>query len=798
MNSKTLRLALLAGALAGWGLLAVIGCSKRPGGLLLPNQRPSVDLTNAPVAPDRSNPYFYAYRVEWSGYDPDGRVDHYEYAIDPTAKDTVWIKTPRNGEILFFRASQPDPPQPRQLRTASDFHVFVLKAVDNDGAESERKARAFYAYTIAPSVQITNPLPTPLLEASVTPSVRIEWNGQDVDGQFSTKPIKYKFKLLNMGIPGNSAFLSDPDSLRRRDVATNWAGWDSTTADTQFFQFTNLTPSQHYLFALIGFDEAGAYSPVFTLNTNMLQFKAGYSSSNGPFIRFFNEFIDFTYQSAGYSADPLREVVVEVPTKVNITVNWDATPVAGSNIQYFRWMVDGNINDQTLRSDQFDYIHWSTADPTRPNSVTLRPLTDGVHRFYLECGDNNNQKSLGILRLTAVTPSFDKNLLVVDDTRLEVDKFVRDPTQKQPDPYTSDWPARTELDTFMFARGGFVWRGTRNPPPPAVVTSQPGLFAGYDYDTLGTRLGLERPANGVLLSRIGRYKNLVWFLDPLGAQYDFHLDQRIQPVTALWAMSGPGLASTLAAYTQLGGRVWLCGGGAAYASLVQFDKRGNNSGQTTVFSSAAQFGELAPSRLMYDAAHWQSQIAVVKSGIQTIRNDYYVRFKHADGQLDSTQYTVTPGWSHFWHAPEATTDTLRSAQYSKLPPRMRGKGGDPFGVDPDPVPASRSPSYSYSPVYPCEYIRDLNAIIEDVDPDPDVAKEVSVLDTLYMAQGTLILLNRDATQIPAPTMTYYHGNQVRQFVFSGFAPWLFARRDRVVVREGRSTGGARRPQHRGR
>src|SRR5262249_3457134 len=156
--------------------------------------------------------------------------------------------------------------------------------------------------------------------ASVTPSVRIEWTGQDVDGQFTTKPIKYKFKLLNMGEAENQPFLPTPDSLRRRDVAKNWASWDSTSADTQFAQFTNLTPGQHYLVAVIGFDEAGAYSPVFTLNSNMLLFKAGYASSNGPFIRFFNEFVDFTYPTAGYSTDPSREVALEVPTKVNITV----------------------------------------------------------------------------------------------------------------------------------------------------------------------------------------------------------------------------------------------------------------------------------------------------------------------------------------------------------------------------------------------------------------------------------------------------------------------------------------------
>ena len=149
--------------------------------------------------------------------------------------------------------------------------------------------------------------------------------------------------------------------------------------------------------------------------------------------------------------------------------------------------------------------------------MTLRPLPDGVHRFYLECGDNNDQKSLGILRLTAVTPSFDKNLLIVDDTRREVDNFGNDPDHKVPDPYKSDWPSATELDTLLYARGGFPWQVKKF--PPTTVTSQPGLFAGYDFDTLGTRLGLENPVNGVLLSRIGQYRNLVWMVDDIGGGY---------------------------------------------------------------------------------------------------------------------------------------------------------------------------------------------------------------------------------------------------------------------------------------
>jgi hypothetical protein len=775
-TSKALRFAVLAAVLAALGVAFATSCSTKVSGTLLPDQPPSVELTNAPVSADVSTPYFYAYRVNWSGNDPDGRVDHYEYAIDPPAVvirdtskcnkgDTCWVTTTKNEEILFFRATQPDSIKGTNPPTASDFHTFVIRAVDNQGVRSPYKYRSFYAYTIAPTVTIDNPLPSALLSAQVTPSVRIEWEGKDIDGQFTQKPVKYKYKLLDLADPNNQIFLSNPDSLRRQESAKNWAGWDSTSADTQFVQFTNLTPGKSYMFVLIGFDEAGAYSPVFSLNSNCLQLTAGFASSNGPRIHIFNEFIDFTYLSGGYSTDPLREIPIEVPTKVNINVNWEAFPSPGSRIQYFRWMVDGNINDETPRSDEAnDYIHWTQPSPTMPGAVTLRPFADGDHRFYLECGDNNGQKSLGILKMTAVTPTFNRNLLVIDDTRLEVDKY---PTgSPRPNVYTQPWPSRTELDTFLFARGNVPWRGTQNPISGA--TTQPGLFAGYQYDTLGTRLGLENPARGVLLSRIGQYKNLVWLVDADGVVKDVQSPDAY-PTTALKAMSGPGAASTLEAYTQLGGRVWLAGGGAAYGSLILFDKRNNNVGQTTVFSALPQFGELAPSRIMYDGAHWQSEISVTKSAIVTNRNEYTVRVSHPPSIPEhDTTYIVAPAWEHPDHYNPG--NTIKSPDYSKLPPTMRPKQGI------DAMPPTRAAGQTglfYATSFPCEYISDLNFIIEDVDPDPLTEHNVSVLDTLYMASG--IVLRTDSHI--APTMTYYHGRTAHQFVFSGFAIWSYARQD---------------------
>ena len=128
-----MRAALLA-VLASVVVFAA-GCTSKVSGTLNPNQRPSVDLTSAPT--QSTDRYFYAYRLDWSGYDPDGKVDYFLYAIDPpgpaavaAGAETTWVKTTKNEQILFFKASRPDSGSVSRP-TASDFHVFVIKAIDN-------------------------------------------------------------------------------------------------------------------------------------------------------------------------------------------------------------------------------------------------------------------------------------------------------------------------------------------------------------------------------------------------------------------------------------------------------------------------------------------------------------------------------------------------------------------------------------------------------------------------------------------------------------------------------------------
>ena len=197
------------------GLLAS-GCSKDSNNLLqVANLFPEVRVTSAPIdtnavcAPDAARSC-YSLTLNWVGYDPDGRVDRFIYAVDPPDNaDTTWITTTDNEKRLVFDAPS--------LSTRADFltilrgyHVFVIAAVDNKGAVGPRVYRAFFSFTKAPTVTIDAPRPVPSAERTLPPSIRISWHGRDEDGVFTTKPVRYKYLLLG---PANGLALAKPLSL---------------------------------------------------------------------------------------------------------------------------------------------------------------------------------------------------------------------------------------------------------------------------------------------------------------------------------------------------------------------------------------------------------------------------------------------------------------------------------------------------------------------------------------------------------------------------------------------------------
>jgi len=541
--SGRLVVCLMSIATLGWG------CSRGSlHGTFAPNQRPVVLLTHAPEHPqDR---YSYAYEFKWSGYDPDGIVDYFVYAVDPTggsSPETSWVATREFSQALEFSADEADSSGPRNQ--ASRAHVFVIKAVDNKGLASAPEIRAFFASTIAPSVYITSPFPSALQIARVTSTVRISWTGNDADGIHTQKPVRYVWTLLSASseFPLDAA-LADPDALRRF-YAPDFAGWHPTSAETTSAQLFNLTPGANYVFAVVAFDEAGAYSPVFSFDTNMLRFRPDLASSLGPIITFSGPTFGFTYPSGGYSLDPNREVPVSLIPGQQMIISWSARPAQGSEVRGYRWRIDGDVGDETPRSDDTDSGHWSTLSALTTH-VTVGPYAGGeTHRLYLEVQDNNGNRSLGIARLEVAsfdTP-FNRELLIVDDTRLWPDQAAPGGCMRPP---VGSWPTAAELDTFLYAKGGTTWRCY----PPGTVTP-PGLFAAYAFDTIGTK------PETTPFSLLGRYRHVIWVLDGQTA---------LSGESALRYMTQNGQLNTLAIYVQKGGQLWLVGGGAATAARATF------------------------------------------------------------------------------------------------------------------------------------------------------------------------------------------------------------------------------------
>lgn len=769
------RLAMLLGALP-----LLVGCSKDLDEVFNPNLPPEIRLTSAPVS--TTTPEFYARRMNWVGYDPDGRIEYFLFAIDPSRPDLVdsaWQRTSKNEEILFFSASQTDT---TNLARATEFHTFAIAAVDNQGAVSKPVWRTFNSFTLAPFVFVESPIPNDVFTPIVTPTLRIRWRGIDPDGQFTTKPVKYKYKLFRPrdpdfpGVPDPiGTILSNPKILNIK-YAPNFGPtpncpacsyWDSSGAETTEVQFTNLIPNNIYMFAVTGYDEAGAYDPVFSPKSNLLKFAVTYAGTLGPQICMFNEFFFFCYSSGGYANDPTRYFNVEVPAGQSVTFNWFGIPPEGADIRHYRWVMDlQDLSDEAQRTDEnSDWYHWSSYS-LQTTSATVGPFPGGEeHLFYIECEDNNGLRSLGIIRFAVVQATFENEILFVDDTRLT-------PDQRSPgggyDPPRGVWPSSAELDTFFFARGQKQWKGY----PPGVLSPR-GIFDGYAWDSVGTRGTIL--SGLVPLSTLGKYKLVVWYVDDVSATYQNTPLDILSPITSLRLMSTAGQPSTISTYLKQGGKAWVFGGGAAYATLAFWQRR-----NTPVDEFTNADLELVPGRFMYDFAKWQSALTTFPSAFALLNDQSLLSLLAGipENPANSPANLARPGRNWTEHGLD---HNLSMPDYSKLTSFTTGApllGPRDCVADPPP-PGRVCNSFYIVSTFTAEFMGTKvtatpNFIREDADPNPDLVREESTLDTLYLNFGGTARQFR-------PIMTYYHGFQTPQVVFSGFPLWYFSRPQVQVV-----------------
>jgi hypothetical protein len=778
MRTQAIVLALALAVVAGLGS---VGCSKQLQKVIIPNQPPTVILTWAPI--DSQKPEFYSYMMNWVGNDPDGRVVGFQYAVNPSAEEDkiVWNPTTANELQIDFPALLPEPgfqgdTNPRSM----SFNVFAIRAVDNQGAVSETVLRAFTAFGLSPEATILMPTPQSFRPAKISPAVLIRWDGKDYKGAdpaSKEKPLYYRYKLYKEFDPGVNwtAWMQDPDSLRR-EVAPEFKGWDLIGPDTPEKQYLDLTSGSNYLFVVVAFGRSGAYSPIFRLkSSNMLWMKVETTGilSLGPTITMFNSFFQYTYPSGGYSLDFSRAIPLQVPAGKPITFNWIAQPTAGSLMKSYRWVLDLVVLDDTTRRtiEQDDWYHWSKW--TDATAATIGPFAGSVgdvgevHNFYLEAEDINGYRSLGWVQFRVFRPMFDKDLLVVNDTRLQVDELstVQPPgrTDSLRAPY-GPWPSRAELDTFLFAVGGMPWKmkaGRRSPQ---------GVLRGYSFDTLGTRYGQVDPT--IPLGVLGHYKHVIWMSNNAPA-YALAANKPTLPMPTLLYMSAPGRQNTLSTWVGQGGKLWALGGGFGDVTNKGIWNNTANDVPVTTYSYVSLRPDLVPGRFMFDLAHWRSEFRVVKG--------FFPRFSRLD-QPDPTVIGY-PRPPVYWKGGKFTNPDVN---YTSLPTTLqfRSQATDPLWPNRTAAQFNvGNKAAGGTTGIDIEFLNVEHRMLEEMPGStPGSTVERSVLDTLYLVYGSGGELNQSSAGAGVnAVMTYYYGRDNAPLVFSGMAIWDFRRQDCLAL-----------------
>jgi hypothetical protein len=263
--------------------------------VLLANQNPQTLMTASP--PDSGSTPHHV-NLSWSGSDPDGTIDHYDYIMvdHPRIKDrisgndyerTVVVTVPEpedprwtttdNTTLLFVVLADTLRVDPRGDIGAGLFdrwHTFFVRAVDNAGSPDYTPAFvSFNAFTPAPVLWLDAPAVAGST-ATVSPSFVMRWNGEDPIGDGSTQnPAESRWALVEADLDPQGNAIGFPDALYDliESAWSEWASWAAPDSSGRRAAFVDTLPvgasEQAYVFAVQGRDDGGAITPKFDAST---------------------------------------------------------------------------------------------------------------------------------------------------------------------------------------------------------------------------------------------------------------------------------------------------------------------------------------------------------------------------------------------------------------------------------------------------------------------------------------------------------------------------------------------------
>src|SRR5437899_2316751 len=112
------------------------------------NLLPTVGSLTVQVDTSSTHPATWKVSIAWNAGDADGSIDHVEYAIDPTAQESVWVSTTSNPVRLEFPVKQRD----ANGAIVPELHILAFRARDNRLEASPVVSIALRAGDLPPSV----------------------------------------------------------------------------------------------------------------------------------------------------------------------------------------------------------------------------------------------------------------------------------------------------------------------------------------------------------------------------------------------------------------------------------------------------------------------------------------------------------------------------------------------------------------------------------------------------------------------------------------------------------------------